>query len=346
MKPKVMLRGSILGLVLGPMLGCSWFPTFDEVMPDRNKEYQKSASLPDLEIPPDLSADSISDTLSVPDVDARGVASYSTYQERIARRGDERSTREPDSDRERYRKPAAEPGTTEESTPEESPEETEVPAREEEEVAVVEEEPSTEDEEEPVESEDATYSEPAEDETAETDAGPQAEAESEPESENDATALDAAEDEVEEEKEPDRKSTPAAATVAEIGRKRTAGLVELVSAGAGKKYLRITEDFSKAWQLTGQALVKAGFTVEDEDQERGVYFLDFAGSSGTAAEEAGFWSSLAFWRGDRTEHEVQLTGIGEKTEVVVLDQDGNWEGGPVADEILSRLETALNQTTR
>jgi hypothetical protein len=38
-----------------------------------------------------------------------------------------------------------------------------------------------------------------------------------------------------------------------------------------------------------------------------------------------------------------LTGIGEKTEVVVLDDDGNWESGPVADEILTRLETALNQ---
>ena len=120
----LMVRGLILGLCLSAMLGCSWFPTFDDVMPDRNKEYQKSASLPDLEIPPDLSSDAISDTLSVPEVDAKGTASYSTYQERIARRGgDERSGR--DSDGEAYRAPTAPP-----SPAEESPEDTEVPTPE------------------------------------------------------------------------------------------------------------------------------------------------------------------------------------------------------------------------
>ena len=106
-----------------------------------------------------------------------------------------------------------------------------------------------------------------------------------------------------------------------------------MSAGEGKKYLRVTKDFSEAWHLTGRALAKAGFTVADEDRDRGVYFVDFTGAPGTAPEQAGFLSSLAFWRGDETEHEVQLTGIGEKTEVVVLDNDGNWESGPVADEI-------------
>lgn len=76
---------------------------------------------------------------------------------------------------------------------------------------------------------------------------------------------------------------------------------------------------SEARQLAGQALAKAGFTVEDEDRDRGVYFLNFAGSSGAAPEQAGFLSSLAFWRNDGAKHEVELTGIGEKTDVVVLD---------------------------
>ena len=120
----LMVRGLILGLCLSAMLGCSWFPTFDDVMPDRNKEYQKSASLPDLEIPPDLSSDAISDTLSVPEVDAKGTASYSTYQERIARRGgDEQLGR--DSDAEGYGAPAAPPSPAEESL-----EDTEVPTPE------------------------------------------------------------------------------------------------------------------------------------------------------------------------------------------------------------------------
>ena len=83
-----MLRIRSTGLVAGLLVitGCAWFPTFDDVIPDKQKEYQKSQSLPDLEVPPDLTTESIRDTLAVPDVDASGTASYSTYQERIAQR--------------------------------------------------------------------------------------------------------------------------------------------------------------------------------------------------------------------------------------------------------------------
>ncbi|MGH8562859.1 MAG: outer membrane protein assembly factor BamC, partial [Gammaproteobacteria bacterium] len=153
---------------------------------------------------------------------------------------------------------------------------------------------------------------------------------------------DEPEDVPEEDPERDTEHSPRPAA-AGVGQTGAGGRAELVSAGEGKKYLRVTEDFSEAWHLTGRALAKAGFTVADEDRDRGVYFVDFTGAQGAATEKAGFLSSLAFWRGDKTEHEVQLTGIGEKTEVVVLDDDGNWESGPVADEILTRLETALNQ---
>jgi uncharacterized lipoprotein len=140
--------------------------------------------------------------------------------------------------------------------------------------------------------------------------------------------------------ETERSPPPAAVGVGQTG---AGGRADLVSAGEGKKYLRVTEDFSEAWHLTGRALATAGFTVADEDRDRGVYFVDVTGAPGAPPKQAGFLSSLAFWRSDKTEHKVQLTGIGEKTEVVVLDDDGNWEGGPVADEILTRLETALNQ---
>ncbi|MGH8508232.1 MAG: hypothetical protein ACREVH_05890, partial [Gammaproteobacteria bacterium] len=83
-----MWRIRFTGLVAGTfaIAGCAWFPTLDEVIPDRQKEYQESQSLPDLEVPPDLTTESIRDTLEVPDVDPSGAASYSTYQERIAER--------------------------------------------------------------------------------------------------------------------------------------------------------------------------------------------------------------------------------------------------------------------
>lgn len=343
----LMVRGLILGLCLSAMLGCSWFPTFDDVVPDRNKEYQKSASLPDLEIPPDLSSDAISDSLSVPEVDARGTASYSTYQERIARRGSgERSGR--DSGGERYRGPAAPPSPAEASQ-EDLPTPEDTTALDD---SRSDDGRSDDDPDERIADEDADYNSPAdeeEEEASETEPESEPESESDSESESEArsyaarTPAGGPEDDPEEgpEEEPEHETERSPPSPAAAGETGEGGRAELVSAGEGKKYLRVTEDFSEAWHLTGRALAKAGFTVADEDRDRGVYFVDFTGAPG--AEQAGFLSSLAFWRGDETEHEVQLTGIGEKTEVVVLDEDGNWESGPVADEILRRLETALNQ---
>jgi outer membrane protein assembly factor BamC len=326
----LMVRGSILGLCLFAMLGCSWFPTFDEVMPDRNKEYQKSASLPDLEIPPDLSSDAISDTLSVPEVDPEGTASYSTYQERIARRsGSEEAGRDSGGELE------------------DSLEDTEVMP---EDATALDDSRaddgvSDEDRDDRIADEEAAGSSPADEEEPASE--PESDPEFQSEARSDATRTptgggddEPADEPLEDPADETERSPPPAAGVGQTG---AGGRAELVSAGEGRKYLRVTEDFSEAWHLTGRALAEAGFTVADEDRDRGVYFVDFKGAPGAAPEQAGFLSSLAFWRGDETEHEVQLTGIGEKTEVVVLDEDGNWESGPVADEILTRLETALNR---
>ena len=248
-----------------------------------------------------------------------------------------------------YRAPAAPP-----SPAEESPEDTEVPTSEDTTAlddSRADDARSEEDRDERIADEEAAGSSPADEEEPASEPEPELDSETESESESRSDAArtpasggdDEPADEPEEDPADETERSPPPAAAVGVGQTGAGGRAELVSAGEGKKYLRVTEDFSEAWHLTGRALAKAGFTVADEDRDRGVYFVDFTGAPGTAPEQAGFLSSLAFWRGDETEHEVQLTGIGEKTEVVVLDDDGNWESGPVADEILTRLETALNQ---
>ena len=60
--------------------GCSRFvPKLDEVVPDKRTAYRKSETLPDLEVPPDLTTDAIQDRMAIPE---GGTASYSTYQQR------------------------------------------------------------------------------------------------------------------------------------------------------------------------------------------------------------------------------------------------------------------------
>jgi hypothetical protein len=265
--------------------------------------------MPDLEVPPDLSAESISDSMSVPEVDSKGIASYSTYQERIARRGGPTRDAGGEDARESPRDDASEESS------EGSTDEAEASLPEEEDTA------DRDADETSADQEQASAPEPE----------PEAEIEAEPEPEPAPTSSG--------DEDAEAPAPQAASRLHEIA--NTNGLAQVVTVGQGKKYLRVTEGFSESWRLTGTALAEAGFKVSDEDRDRGVYFVDFE-AAGVA--QAGFWSSLAFWRGGGSEHELQLTGIGEKTEVVVLDEDGNWESSPAADEILSRLETALNRT--
>lgn len=246
-------RTIYLALSLLALSGCGLLPRFDEVLPDRQKEYKKSASLPDLEVPPDLSADAIKDAMAVPDIDGTGTATYSTYQERIAARQTAGG---------------------------------QIP-------------PST------------ATDEPA---SAGAAAGPDA-----------APPTEAAE-------LPGRE------------RPKRSTKAELVSAGEGKSYLVVVEEFANAWLTTARALDQAGIKVENEDRSRGVYYVRYVGEHARSREK-GFWSSLAFWRddADQQEYRISLTGVGEKTELVVLNHKGNWDSGEAAGRILSLLQTELNK---
>ena len=57
-------------------------PKLDEVIPDNRQDYVKAQTLPDLEVPPDLSTEAIRDRMAIPE--GGDSARYSTYQERRA----------------------------------------------------------------------------------------------------------------------------------------------------------------------------------------------------------------------------------------------------------------------
>jgi len=114
---------------------------------------------------------------------------------------------------------------------------------------------------------------------------------------------------------------------------------DIVTVGGGKTYLSLAEEFPSAWKSTGAALEQAGVQIKDSDKGRGVYIVKVAGAGG----EASGMSKLKFWNRDGAkELQVSLTGVGPKTEVVVLDRDGRWETGEAAASLLQKLHTALN----
>lgn len=75
-------RVMILSVAVALMLaGCS--KSFDTLLPDRRPDYRQSTVAQPLEIPPDLTASTIDDTLVVPEINPAGSASLSAYaQER------------------------------------------------------------------------------------------------------------------------------------------------------------------------------------------------------------------------------------------------------------------------
>ena len=60
----------LLTLTLFAIGGCSVLPKLDDVMPDKRTEYKKSDSLPELEVPPDLTSQTINDSMAIPNEQA------------------------------------------------------------------------------------------------------------------------------------------------------------------------------------------------------------------------------------------------------------------------------------
>ncbi|MGH8605821.1 MAG: outer membrane protein assembly factor BamC, partial [Gammaproteobacteria bacterium] len=126
---------------------------------------------------------------------------------------------------------------------------------------------------------------------------------------------------------------------------------QLLSAGGNKLYLTLPEDFSGAWRDTGLAIEHSrAITIEDQDRTRGVYYIRYSPGRGEGnsegSERAGrsTWSRLAFWKGDDgKKFQLSVTGVGPKTEVVVLDSEGQWDQSKTAAEILELLRDQLNK---
>ena len=67
--------------------GCSSFPTLDEVLPDNRVNYQRSKTLPDLEIPPDLTQDVHDDVMTIPGEERVSTLSEFQRQQIVQGRG-------------------------------------------------------------------------------------------------------------------------------------------------------------------------------------------------------------------------------------------------------------------
>ena len=122
----------------------------------------------------------------------------------------------------------------------------------------------------------------------------------------------------------------------------------LVREDGGAAALALDAGFSQAWRRTGLALDRAGFTVEDRDRSRGLFFLRYAGDDDSQRENTGWLSALKFWGNDddaeQGEREYIVRVIAETpdtTRVVIVDSEGARVEGANASRILTVLEEQL-----
>ncbi len=121
---------------------------------------------------------------------------------------------------------------------------------------------------------------------------------------------------------------------------------KLVKAAEGKSQLNVLEDFERAWRRVGLALDRIGFTVDDRDRSKGLYFVSYVDAQDdNKVKPKGFFARL-FGSGDpkpgkQEQYRILVSDAGENTAVRVQDKAGNAEKTTVGDKILDLLYNQL-----
>jgi outer membrane protein assembly factor BamC len=124
----------------------------------------------------------------------------------------------------------------------------------------------------------------------------------------------------------------------------TQARAQMVTDASGSM-LVINEDFSRAWRRTGVALDRVGFAVEDRNRTDGTYFVRYNDPLGDQDGE-GVLSKLAFWSSDddadaATQYQIELQPNGPTTLVTVNNTAGERDTSSTAKRILTLLEEQL-----
>lgn len=105
--------------------------------------------------------------------------------------------------------------------------------------------------------------------------------------------------------------------------------------------LVLSESFDVAWRRVGLALDRTGFTVEDRDRAKGIYFVRYVD---TTQEEKGFFASL--FSGSTApsgplKYRVVIATASGKSDIRVLNNEGQNENSAITQRILKLIGDEL-----
>ncbi len=112
---------------------------------------------------------------------------------------------------------------------------------------------------------------------------------------------------------------------------QSAAAARAVTLDGGVAAVQLNEEFDRAWRRVGLALDRTGFTVEDRDRGKGVYFVRYVDPT-LEKKEPGFFGRL-FGRGSQplptSKYQVAVQSEGQSSTVTV--RDGTGAPAPSAD---------------
>lgn len=376
-KKQLMQCGVVL-LALAALGGCKAITAkLDEVDPEKRVEYKKSSSLPPLEIPPDLTSSTVDDTLAVPDINPGGTATYSVYSgERSDPQTAQRENVLPGQDNVRVERDGNKRWLVMQGEPDQWwPRVREfwlqngyIIKQEDPRIGIMETdwlENRADIPKDPIRSVlskvfDNLYSAATRDkfrvrlERTQEPGGTElflSHSGVEETVQGDSTIWQPRPSDPELEAEmlnrlivffgvDEKKAKTLLAREAETPR------AALTKDGNGGVTLTLQEDFSRAWRRTGLALDRIGFTVEDRDRSRGLYFVRYADPLKDQEKKEGFMSRMKFWDKDdkkppTEQYLVSVASESDTTRIAVVNQDGARDNSETAGRILTLLHEQL-----
>ena len=116
----------------------------------------------------------------------------------------------------------------------------------------------------------------------------------------------------------------------------------------GADSLTVADPFDRAWRRIGLALDRVGFTVEDRDRSKGLYFVRYVDpEAGGGKDEKNFISKLAFWKSNekhlngKEQYRIHVAESDTGSTVKVLNKDGIAEKSETTNRILALLHEQL-----
>lgn len=112
--------------------------------------------------------------------------------------------------------------------------------------------------------------------------------------------------------------------------------------GSGTALLTLQDSLDRAWRRVGLSLDRIGFTVEDRDRSKGIYYVRYIDPD-TQADKKGFFSRLFGGNkpGPSNQYQVHIKPAQDGTDVEVLDKEGGPAAAKTGERILSLLYEQL-----